>query len=353
MISVKKIAQKFFRIAIRGKKNRTVAVIAGADIIEEINIIIRHRLSANVPLKNEFLFGLPNSIDGRIRVVNICKEMRTISKLCGAKKPDLLRGTGLRKHVATKCIELELNDNALGDVINHLGHSEKIHRDFYRQPIKSKTIVQVAKVLEAVQGDVDYDSDENVDDLSDFIEIPGSVPKNGLQKKSKGTHVYVSQPSCSNDNTELANEYDLHDLEPYLGTNTVIIENMNDDIPEGLSLSTDTDVNQKIIKKNCEMTEKMEKKRWTENEKHIVCSAFSHHLQAGTLPHLKDIDNLMEQHPCLQSRSRQSIKTWISNQFKTPSKPIFSKLKIIGNEAVRLNLTKVIKDNSDNTPPLA
>lgn len=71
--SGKKISKKIFRIAIRGKRNRTVAVIANTDIIKEINLIIRHRVSANVPQRIEYLFGLPNNVDDQIRVVNIFK----------------------------------------------------------------------------------------------------------------------------------------------------------------------------------------------------------------------------------------------------------------------------------------
>ncbi|XP_074110089.1 uncharacterized protein LOC141534562 [Cotesia typhae] len=198
--SGKKIAQKFFRVAIRGKKNRTVAVIAGGDIIKEIGLLIRHRISANVPPRNEYLFGLPNNVDDRIRVVNICKEMRLYSVACGAEKPELLRGTGLRKHVATKCMELELNDKALGDVMNHMGHSEKIHRDFYQQPTKSKTIVQVAKVLEAVQGPIDDDEEEGdddlIDDVSDYIVISDKVNEDDLDENPRESSAYSPKPGC-------------------------------------------------------------------------------------------------------------------------------------------------------------
>lgn len=207
----KKIAENFFKIEVRGKRDRTVSVIAGADIIKEINLLIRHRISANVPTTNEYLFGLPNKVDDRIRVINICKEMRSFSVACGAEKPELLRGTGLRKHVATKCIELELNENALGDVMKHMGHSEKIHREIYQQPIKSKTIVGVAKVLEAVQGPVDMDEEEDeMDDVSDFIVIPSEAAGKEPDNKSDEP-VFVSQPSCSHDINTSVEEDNLND----------------------------------------------------------------------------------------------------------------------------------------------
>lgn len=143
----KKIAEKYSRIQIRGKLGRTVAIIVNSDLIENIKTLLKHRNAANIPENNEFLFGLPNNNNDKIRVIKLCVEMRKISVACGAEKPELLRGTHLRKHVATKCIELDLTDNAVSNVANHLGHLEKIHRDIYRLPKKSKTIVQVAKIL--------------------------------------------------------------------------------------------------------------------------------------------------------------------------------------------------------------
>lgn len=170
----KKIAANYFRIEIRGKLNRDVAVIASADIVEEIKLLIEYRELAYVPKHNDFVFGLPNGVNDRIRVLNLCATMREFSILCGAEKPELLRGTYLRKHVATKFIEFELSDNALSDLTKHMGHSEKIHKDFYQRPIKSKTIVQVTKLLHAVHGLANDDNiekeDVNNNDLSEFIE---------------------------------------------------------------------------------------------------------------------------------------------------------------------------------------
>lgn len=170
----KKIARNYYRIEIRGKLNKDVAVIASTDIIDELRLLISYRALADVPSDNDFVFGLPNGGTDRIRVINLCTVMRNLSIACGAEKPELLRGTQLRKHVATKCVEFELSDNALSDLTKHMGHSEKIHKDYYRKPIKSKTIVQVTKLLHAVHGTVDDKNDEeediNINDESEYVE---------------------------------------------------------------------------------------------------------------------------------------------------------------------------------------
>ncbi|XP_074106560.1 uncharacterized protein LOC141532219 [Cotesia typhae] len=341
----KKIAEKFFKIEVRGKRDRTVSVIAGADVIKEINLLIRHRISVNVPATNEYLFGLPNKVDDRIRVINICKEMRSFSVLCGAEKPELLRGTGLRKHVATKCIELELNDNALGDVMKHMGHSEKIHREIYQQPIKSKTIVGVAKVLEAVQGPVDMDEEENeMDDVSDFIVIPSEAAEKESDNKSDEP-VFVSQPSCSHDINTSVEEDNLNDSSgPSTRENLDIQLNLDYGNQMVLnSVSNDND-NKKICRKTSEITETIQKKRWTKTEVDIVTSAFKYNLESGTLPSLEDIDDLQEKYPCMMARSRESIKTWVWTKNNSKKQP--DKLRVIKNQPVRFNLKKLIKKSN-------
>lgn len=130
----KKIAGNYFRFQIRDELNRIVAVIASVNFIKEIRQLINYRFQAHVPAHNKVLFGLPNAVTDRIRVLNLRKEMRSMSVLCRAKKPHLFRGTGLRKHVATKCVELDLKESALSDVIGYLGHSAQIPKEIYRQP---------------------------------------------------------------------------------------------------------------------------------------------------------------------------------------------------------------------------
>lgn len=199
----KKIAQRFYRFKIRGKVNRTVAVIADLDLIQELKLLNDYRSQAHIPTHNPFLFGLPNPVTDRIRVLNLCKEMRTISEECGAKEPHLLRGTTLRKHVATKCVELDLKASALGDVIGHLGHSEHIHKNIYQQKLKSKTIVQVTKVLEAAQGDLgddDFDDDNN-DDKSDFIEISKEDLHTSVSSNINHSQSFEPMPSTSTDDS--------------------------------------------------------------------------------------------------------------------------------------------------------
>lgn len=76
---------------------------------------------------------------------------------------------------------------------------------------------------------------------------------------------------------------------------------------------------------------KFSKQKWTDSEKEIILSYFKQNIYTRTLSSLKQIDEIIKANPCLHGRSRQEIKTWISNQFKTSCTPIRVFPKIFGN----------------------
>lgn len=159
----KKLAQNYVRFYIRGKLNRTVPVLLSQDIISCIESLLKHRQSAGVSPKNRFLFGIPhpNKQISTNKYLRSCTLMRKFSSECGALLPATLRGTTLRKHVATNCINLNLSESEVADVANFMGHSEKIHKEHYRQPILTREILRMSKVLQLAQGESDPDTDED------------------------------------------------------------------------------------------------------------------------------------------------------------------------------------------------
>jgi len=67
--------------------------------------------------------------------------MRRFSTECGAQRPWTLRGTSLRKHVATISVALDLSENDIFDLAKRMGHALTIHKEIYKQPIISRDIV--------------------------------------------------------------------------------------------------------------------------------------------------------------------------------------------------------------------
>ncbi|XP_063986880.1 uncharacterized protein LOC135167527 [Diachasmimorpha longicaudata] len=111
----KKLARKYVRLEIRGK-------------LEYI------------------LFGLPSTDNGRPRHLQAFDLMREYSVKCEAEILDTLRGTTLRMHIATRCINLNLTEDQATDLANFMGHAEKIDKDIYRQLVL-ETDCFVPKIL--------------------------------------------------------------------------------------------------------------------------------------------------------------------------------------------------------------
>ncbi|KAF5276790.1 hypothetical protein FQR65_LT16184 [Abscondita terminalis] len=126
----KQSIQEFSRITLRGKLARGVPVLIDKEMLRCIQIILKKREEAGVLSNNPFVFGLP----GHNKYLRACKLLREYSILCGAKNPELLRGTQLRKHIATKSAIMNLPDNEVEDLANFMGHAEKIHKQIYRLP---------------------------------------------------------------------------------------------------------------------------------------------------------------------------------------------------------------------------
>lgn len=138
--------QKYVRFVIRGKKARGVPVLLSTAMLESISLILKHRQDAGVPDTNPYVFGIHGNFGNSH--LNACKIMREFSERCMASNPDTLRGTQLRKHLATQSVFLALNDNEVGDLANFMGHAEKVHRDHYRLPVAAREIGRISQLLE-------------------------------------------------------------------------------------------------------------------------------------------------------------------------------------------------------------
>lgn len=128
-------------------------MILDTELVQCIELILKHRKDANVPEKNPYVFGLSSTNKRSFKYLRACILMRNFSKKCDAQIPHALRGTELRKHIATTCITLNLSENEVDDLANFMGHHEKIHKRHYRQSIPAVEIVRMTKFLEAALGE--------------------------------------------------------------------------------------------------------------------------------------------------------------------------------------------------------
>lgn len=153
-----------------------------------VTLLLNFRKEANVPQNNPFIFGLPRMNKNRYRYLRACVLMRKFAHECNANE-STLRGTTLRKHIATHCIQFNLNDTEVSDLATFMGHADKIHKEHYRQaPQASRDILKISRYLEAVQG---YNSENELDseneNTSDQDSEKGNTSNQDFEKENTST----------------------------------------------------------------------------------------------------------------------------------------------------------------------
>ncbi|XP_062414178.1 uncharacterized protein LOC134132797 [Pungitius pungitius] len=142
-----KLCQHFQRIEIRGKRNRKVPILLTPDMLSSMETLVAHRRACGVPDENPFFFARPE-VETHLRGSD---AIRQIAKECGAKHPETLSSTKLRKHVSTLSTVLNLKDNEMDILANFLGHDIRVHRQYYRLPEGTLQLAKVSKVLMALE----------------------------------------------------------------------------------------------------------------------------------------------------------------------------------------------------------
>ena len=163
-----------------------------------------------------------------------CDALRDLVEKCHfihkLKKPLLIRSTKLRKHVATVAQFLVLSGDELGHLSNHLGHSEAVHKEFYRQQesviekthitkmlelantgniakYKGKTLKEVAldDLIIAATDDVNNEPNEpNDEDDEEFDDINlNNIEHDTFTPNVSKDNELVSEPSSSTSNPSL------------------------------------------------------------------------------------------------------------------------------------------------------
>ncbi|XP_057692100.1 uncharacterized protein LOC130915906 isoform X1 [Corythoichthys intestinalis] len=144
-----KLARHFSRVEIMGKRGRKVAVLLNPEVVCATTLLVEKRQMCNVHKDNPFLFGRPECPFTSHYRGQDC--VRTFARLCGAKNPQYLRSTQLRKHIATQSQILNLKNNELDQLANFLGHDIRVHRDFYRLPEATIEVAKITKILLAME----------------------------------------------------------------------------------------------------------------------------------------------------------------------------------------------------------
>ncbi|KAL6255629.1 hypothetical protein P5V15_012877 [Pogonomyrmex californicus] len=254
LISVQ-IAKKYVRFLIRGKLGRSVPVLLDCEMKKCTDLLLRYRKEANIPDKNPYIFALPGYDKKRFKYIRACDLLRHYSLECGAKLPLRLRGTKLRKHIATRCITLNLSD-----------------RDYSSATLPSVystiEIIKMSKLLKIAQGeDQDIEQDIADDNLQINAEDNNFTQNEELQMEAHddGNNTDDSDTTCG------------------------AVENV-------ISIC---------------MTKCI---RWTEEECNIITTSFQQEMKERRLPSGRQMVEIKMKNKCLNRRTIPQIRSWIHNQ---------------------------------------
>ncbi|KAF4513828.1 UNVERIFIED_CONTAM: hypothetical protein B566_EDAN014219 [Ephemera danica] len=148
---------------VRGKQGRKVPILLTEDLYNDILLLIDLRKDYGPDAKNIFLFGQRGPGEKHLRGSPI---MRNVALECKAKKPMLLTGTLLRKHIATCCQVLALPEHHLQSIASFMGHHLSVHFQYYRLPQETMQLAKVSKLfLAASTGSVNKYKNMSLDDI--------------------------------------------------------------------------------------------------------------------------------------------------------------------------------------------
>ncbi|XP_070411620.1 uncharacterized protein [Nothobranchius furzeri] len=203
-----KLCAHFSRVEIKGKRGRKVAVLLSPDMVEAINILISRRQECGVPQKNPFLFARPHCLTP-FRAQDC---LRLYSNQCGAQRPDLLRSTQLRKHVATLSQVLNLKNHELDQVADFLGHDIRVHREYYRLPEATTQLAKISKLLIALDKGALSDlqgktlEEIEIEDELDLTDSDGGEESETEELTECSTNEEPSEPPGTRDESKRARE---------------------------------------------------------------------------------------------------------------------------------------------------
>lgn len=149
----RKLCNEYVRFSIRGKQNlRDATVILDEMMLKAIKLLIDNRKNAQIHAKNPYIFAIPGCSSDNHKYLRSCELMRKFSKDCGAKMPKNLRATDLRKHIATYFINHNINNIDRTKIAKHLGHTMRVHENYYHLSNIAEEICELPLVLSRACG---------------------------------------------------------------------------------------------------------------------------------------------------------------------------------------------------------
>ncbi|XP_043266785.1 uncharacterized protein [Venturia canescens] len=307
----KKMVSLYSRFIIVGKLGRDVPVLLDKEMENALVLVLQHRQAARVPAKNPFVFGIPGFEDGRLKYSRACNLMRQFAQECGAENPERLRGTSLRKHMATTCAAENVDENDIMDIANFMGHAEAIHSSHYRQSVVSRDVVGVAKFLRSAMG---HNEPEIIDTetTSRPPDSPADCTNEAIVREEQSSDFNDRQTSTPIQQRQKKTQSRKRRLTVQFDTSESESSNVSESPPRK-SRKKSTQKKQK--NSNTVTNEKKTKKRWSQREKDLALRAFGTTIKNNKLPSTHEIKSFLLKNKEV-IRTVDQVRAWASNEKK-------------------------------------
>lgn len=164
----KKLCETFVRLEVRGKRGRKVPILLPPNVMDSIELLIATRKEVGISSGNPYIFArVYGGSEGNIRG---CDSLRRFAGSCGAKHPEHLTSTKLRKHIATLSQVLNLKGNELDQLATFMGHDIRVHRSYYRLPEDTLQVAKVSRLLLALESGLSTFKGKSLEDITPDID---------------------------------------------------------------------------------------------------------------------------------------------------------------------------------------
>lgn len=158
----KDLSHEFTRLVVRGKRGRKVPVLLTKGMTSSLDFLIENRgVERDILESYEYVFARQNT-DSHIRGSDC---LRKYAALSGAKRPETLTSTQLRKHVATLSQIMNLKDNESDQLAKYMGHDIRVHREYYRLTENTLQLAKMSKLLMAIELGTDVYRGKSLEEL--------------------------------------------------------------------------------------------------------------------------------------------------------------------------------------------
>lgn len=246
---------------------------------EHLDVIIELR-DVILQKPNHFLFAHTKTSEPIVGY----KVLRKYTTQCGAKNPDSLTCTRLRKHLATLCQLFNMSENDMEQLAAFMGHTLGIHRKSYRLPDDVYQTSRISKLLILMEkGKAGRFKGKSIDEIDlDLEDNLLDVPENNTHQEEI--------------------DYETDRIESPQPSTSAVDDNA------GKDTNSSFDASRKPNKRTLVP--------WTSEQKKIVNTYFKNHIEKRQPPKRAECDDLLFKHGVvLHNKNWLKIKVFVQNQY--------------------------------------